>query len=63
MDVAGTDEVDDIFDELQDRLAHDLGMQTVNGHMHPPTLRATLERSVAEQDVRADRQNETLNVA
>jgi putative transposase len=35
----------------------------VNGHMHLPTLRAALERHVAEQGVGADRQDETVNVA
>jgi hypothetical protein len=31
----------------------------VNSHMHLPTLRAALERHVAEQGVGADRQDET----
>jgi putative transposase len=41
------------------------GMQfrRVNGHMHLPTLRAALQRHVAEQSVSIDRQDETLNVA
>ena len=35
----------------------------VNGHLHLPTLRAALERHVAEQSVSADRHDETVNVA
>ena len=35
----------------------------VNGHLHVPALRAALERHVAEQNVGADRQDETVNVA
>ena len=35
----------------------------VNGHLHLPTLRAALQRHVAEQTVGADRHDETVNVA
>jgi putative transposase len=35
----------------------------VNGHMHLPTLRAALQRHVAEQGVSAERHDETVNVA
>jgi len=35
----------------------------VNGHLHLPTLRASLERHVAEQGVSAERHDETVNVA
>jgi putative transposase len=35
----------------------------VNGHLHLPTLRAALQRHVAEQGVGADRHDETVNVA
>jgi len=35
----------------------------VNGHLHLPTLRAALQRHVAEQSVGADRHDETENVA
>jgi len=35
----------------------------VNGHMHLPTLRAALERHVAEQTVGADHHDEIVNVA
>ncbi len=35
----------------------------VNGHMHLPALRATLERHVAEQTVSATRHDETVNAA
>ena len=35
----------------------------VNGHLHLPTLRAALQRHVAEQSVGADRHDETVNVA
>ena len=35
----------------------------VNGHLHLPTLRAALERHVAEQSVGADRHDETVNAA
>ena len=35
----------------------------VNGHLHLPTLRAALQRHVAEQSVSADRHDETVNAA
>jgi putative transposase len=35
----------------------------VNGHLHLPSLRAALQRHVAEQSVGADRHDETVNVA
>ncbi len=35
----------------------------VNGHMHLPALRASLERHVAEQTVGADRHDENVNAA
>ena len=35
----------------------------VNGHLHLPTLRAALQRHVAEHGVGADRHDETVNVA
>ena len=35
----------------------------VNGHLHLPTLRAALQRHVAEQTVSADRHDETVKVA
>jgi len=35
----------------------------VNGHLHLPTLRAALQRHVAEQTVGAERHDETVNVA
>jgi putative transposase len=35
----------------------------VNGHMRLPTLRAALERHVAEQSVGADHHDEIANVA
>jgi transposase-like protein len=35
----------------------------VNGHLHLPTLRAALQRHVAQQTVGADRHDETVNAA
>jgi putative transposase len=35
----------------------------VNGHLHLPTLRASLQRHVTEQGVSAKRHDETVNVA
>ena len=35
----------------------------VNGHLHLPTLRAALQRHVAEQSVGAERHDEIVNVA
>jgi len=35
----------------------------VNGHLHLPALRTALDRHVAEQTVRANRQNQTTNAA